>query len=320
MKAAYYLTNGEPEVLQYGEVEEPGCGPDDVVIDVKAIGLEGGDILNRRHTPVTRKPHVVGYQAAGVVARVGDQVDTVRPGDRVVGFNWSGSHAEIFVVPQHFAYRMPDEVDFATASAVPVAFGTAWEALFGYGGLAATETVLIHGAAGNVGIALVQLAKRAGATVYGTASSNEKIERLLALGLDHAISTRRDDIRKTATELTGGTGVDLVLDLVGAPQFPEVFGSLRHRGRMVLVGAASGQIPTLDYHGIRQGGISVTGLLFGKEMHTPRVHAMIADIFADIVSGRLAVPIAKTFSLGDAAAAHRYAEQERPFGKVILVL
>jgi NADPH:quinone reductase-like Zn-dependent oxidoreductase len=113
--------------------------------------------------------------------------------------------------------------------------------------------------------------------------------------------------------------VDLVVDLVGAPGFPEVFASLRRRGRMVLVGAASGQIPSLDYHGIRKAGLTVTGLLFGKEMHTPRVHSMISEIFADVVAGRLVVPIEKKFALGDAAAAHRYAEQSRPFGKVILV-
>ncbi|MCP4559057.1 MAG: zinc-binding alcohol dehydrogenase family protein [Bosea sp.] len=319
MKAAYYSTNGEPDVLQYGEVEEPRCGPEDITIKVTAISLEGGDLLNRRYTQPEGRIHIPGYQAAGVVAKVGDLVETIRAGDRVVGFNWSGSHADLFVVPQHLAYPVPAELDLVTAAAVPVAFGTAREALFEFGRLAVGETVLIHGAGGNVGIALVQFAKRAGATVIGTASSDEKLDRLRQLGLDHGINSRGDDIRKTVSELTGGAGVDLVVDLVGAPGFPEVFASLRRRGRMVLVGAASGQIPSLDYHGIRKAGLTVTGLLFGKEMHTPRVHSMISEIFADVVAGRLVVPIEKKFALGDAAAAHRYAEQSRPFGKVILV-
>lgn len=319
MKAAYYLTNGDPEVLEYGDVDEPPCGPEDIVIDVKAISIEGGDVLSRRNTQPRKTPYVGGYQAAGLVAAKGEQVTGIDLGQAVVAFNWSGSHAERFVVPQHFAYPVPDGLDLATAAAVPVAYGTAHDALFEYGNLRAGETVLIQGASGGVGIALVQLAKRAGAKVIGTASSAEKLDRLHALGLDHGINHRAADIGKTALELTGGDGVDLALDLVGSAALAEVFSALRRRGRLVLVGMASGEIPALDYHGIRQTGICVTGLLFGKEMHTERVHTMIGEILTDVAAGRIAVPIDRKFALSDAAAAHRYAEQKRNFGKIILI-
>ncbi|WP_370284946.1 quinone oxidoreductase family protein [Pseudooceanicola nanhaiensis] len=319
MKAAFYSENGGPEVLRYGDVAEPICGPEDVAIRVAAVSIEGGDLLHRRITPVEGPYRVGGYQAAGIVTAVGADVQTVRPGDRVVGFNWSGSHAEVFVVPQHFAYPVPEGIDLANVAPVPVAFGTAHHALFEYGGLKAGETVLIHGAAGGVGIALAQIAKWAGARVIGTASSAEKIGRLKDLGLDHAIDGRESDIRAEAMALTAGSGVDLAIDLVGGPKFAEVAAVMRPRGRVVLVGFASGRQPVLDPAVIRQSGISVTGLMFGKVMHLPAIRSMISGLLEDVAAGTFVVPIETQFPLSEAAAAHRHAEQNRPFGRIVLI-
>ncbi|APZ50853.1 quinone oxidoreductase family protein [Salipiger abyssi] len=319
MKAAFYSENGGPEVLNYGEVDDPACGATEIAIDVRAISIEGGDLLHRRITPVAGALHVPGYQAAGIVSEVGAEVRSVKVGDRVVGFNWSGSHAERFVVPEHFAYPVPDGLDLATAATVPVAFGTAHDALFEFGGLGAGETVLIHGATGGVGIALVQLAKQAGATVIGTASSEDKIRRLAALGLDHGFNGRESDIRGAVMTVTGGAGADLALDLVGGPKFPELVAALRPRGRLVLIGFASGEQPVLDPAAIRQGGLCVTGLMFGKRMHLPEIRARISGLIADVAAGTFAMPIERQFALKEAAAAHRYMEQSRPFGKVVLI-
>ena len=319
MKAAFYSETGGPDVLQYGEVADPVCGPGDIAIRVAAVSVEGGDLLHRRITPVEGGQRIGGYQAAGIVTEVGADVDGIAPGDSVVGFNWSGSHAEVFVVPAHFAYPVPAGADLAMAATVPVAFGTAHDALMSYGALTAGETVLIHGAAGGVGIALVQIAKRAGATVIGTASSTDKMQRIKDLGCDHVINGREDDIRAEVMRLTGESGADLAVDLVGGPKFAEVLAALRPRGRMVLVGFASGTQPVLDPAVIRQSGLSITGLMFGKVMHLPETRAMIAGLLADVAEGALTMPIDRTFPLSEAAEAHRHIEDNHPFGKVVLI-
>lgn len=319
MKAAYYTTNGDPDVLQYGDVDEPSCGPDDVVIDVSAISIEGGDIISRRAIPPKSVPFVGGHQAAGTIASVGDHVSDLAVGDSVVAFNWSGAYAERFVAPQHYVYPVPAGLDPVKAAAAPIIFGTAHEALFEYGKLEAGETVLVQGASGGVGIALVQLAKKAGATVIGTSSADDKLELLNGFGLDHGLNYRTADIQQAALDLTGGTGVDLAIDLAGGDGFGDVFNALRKRGRMVMVGIASGKIPVIDYYGIRRKGLCVSGLVFGNEMHTGRVRELIAEILSDVAAGHLVVPIDKRFPLREAAAAHQYAEDRGNFGKVMLI-
>ncbi|MAM61366.1 MULTISPECIES: quinone oxidoreductase family protein [Maritimibacter] len=319
MKAAFYTETGAPEVLQYGDVEDPTCGPADVVIKVSAISIEGGDLLHRRITPVDGARRIGGYQAAGTVTMVGPEVKSLRPGDSVVGFNFSCSHAELFAVPQHFAYPVPAGTDLKAMSTVPVAFGTAHQALFEYGQLRSGETLLIHGASGGVGIALVQIAKRAGARVIGTASSPEKIAALKTLGLDIGIDGRTGDIRAETLAATRGYGVDLAIDLVGGPKFSDLFAAIRPRGRLVMVGMASGVQPTLDPAAIRQSAVTVTGFIFGKVMHLPEIGQMISGLLSDVAAGELVMPVEKTFRLSEAAAAHRHVEDNRPFGKVVLI-
>lgn len=319
MKAAYYTETGGPEVLQYGDAEDPACGPSDVVIEVGAISIEGGDLLHRRITPVEGARRIGGYQAAGIVAQVGTGVSALQPGDTVVGFNVSGSHAERFAVPEHFAYPVPAGADLITAATVPVAFGTAHHALFEYGELGPGDTVLIHGTSGGVGIALVQIAKRAGARVIGTASSPAKLDALRSLGLDIGIDVSQGDIRAEALAATRGNGVDLAIDLIGGPKFHDLLAAIRPRGRLVLVGMASGAQPVLDAAAIRQSAITVTGFMFGKVMHLPEIGRMISGLLADVAAGDLVMPVARTFRLSEAAAAHRHVEDNRPFGKVVLI-
>jgi len=187
MKAVWYNENGGPEVLHYGELPDPAVGPKSVLIRVEVISIEGGDLLNRIHTPPRTAHFVPGYQAAGTVIAVGEEVTRFQPGDRVVGFDWNGSHADLFAVPEHYCYPVPEGMDLMLASVVPIAFGTAYDALFTYGALQPGETVLVQGAAGGVGLAAVQLAAQAGATVIGTASSTQRLTRVTALGMHHGI-------------------------------------------------------------------------------------------------------------------------------------
>src|ERR1700728_644025 len=187
MKAAVYYETGAPEVFRYEEVPDPQVGPGDVLIDVEAVSIEGGDTLNRLGGDLARVPHVVGYQCAGTVVEVVDDVEGFAVGDRAVTVGLDGSHAERRVAAQAFAWKIPDDVATDEAACVPVPFGTADDCLFEFGHLRAGETALIHAGAGGVGIAAIQMAKRAGARVLATASSNARLERLGALGLDHGI-------------------------------------------------------------------------------------------------------------------------------------
>src|SRR3954467_393449 len=183
MKAAVIYENGGPDVLLYEDVPDPQCPDGHVVVDVEAISIEGGDLLHRAGGELPSAPHVVGYLAAGTVVEVDAGVEDRAVGDRVVTLNAAGSHAAKRAVPAMSTWPIPDGLDAARAACVPVAFGTAQECLFTAGGLKEGQTVLVHAGAGGVGMAAIQLAKQAGATVLSTASTDEKLERLKELGL-----------------------------------------------------------------------------------------------------------------------------------------
>src|SRR5271166_4351813 len=194
MQAAVYYENGNPDVLKYEDVPEPVCHPKGVVIRVEAVSIEGGDTLNRWHGPLLTKPHVVGYQAGGEIVEVGSEVTNLRVGQKVATSGAFGSHAELRAVPARSAWVVPDGFVVKLASVMPVACGTADDCLFEFGHLKAGETVLVQAGASGVGTAAIQLAKRAGATVLATASSDAKLEKLKALGMDHGINYKTHDV------------------------------------------------------------------------------------------------------------------------------
>lgn len=316
MKAAAYHRNGEPEVLAYQDVTDPEVGATTVLIRVAHAALQGGDLYNRRGTPPPGDaPHVVGYQAAGVVEAVGPEVADLRPGDRVAGFAFAGSHAELFAVESGHAYPVPDGLDLSVAAAVPVEFGTAHDGLFEFGRLKPGETVLVRGAAGGVGIAAVQLAHQAGATVIAVAATQERLNRIAPLGADHLIDCQTEDVIERVKSLTGGRGADLVLDMVGGDP---LFGACAFKGRYGLVGASGGTPAQFGFMDLLSQSLTVFSFMFGKEMGTPRVRALIADVMARAAAGELTMPIERSFSLADAGAAHDFAERARPFGRVLL--
>lgn len=233
----------------------------------------------------------------------------------MIGFNWSGSHAELFVVPERYAYPMPDNLDFELASTIPVAFGTADDSLFEFGRLQAGETVLVQGAAGGVGIAALQLAKAAGAIVIGTSSSEERLERLKAFGLDHGINCRTQDIVQEARALTNGRGANLILDMAGGEAIAALTQAAAYRCRYAVVGASSG-LPQFGFFDIIRKSLTLFGISFGREMHTPRAHAMLDRHIKAVAAGELRMPIERIFPLSEAAAAHAFAETGHPFGRV----
>jgi len=318
MRAAVYDHTGPPEVLRYAEVPDPPCGPDDVLVQVEAISIEGGDTLNRAGGELATRPHIVGYQCAGTIREVGEAVRDRRPGQRVVASYLFGSHAELRAVPAGLTWLVPDGLDIVAAACVPIAFGTADDCLFEFGHLQAGQSVLIQAGASGVGLAAIQLAKRAGATVLATASSDAKLDRLHELGLDHGINYREVDFADAARELTGGQGVNLVVDSVGSTLTGSVR-ALAYRGRCTLVGQAGRDSQPFDAAMLMMGNQTVTGVFFGAEVFTERVHTMVDRHLGDVRAGRLAVLVDRTFPLAEAAAAHRYAESRQAVGRVVLI-
>ena len=318
MKAAYYAQSGGPEVIHYGEVPDPVLRPDEVLIRVQAVSIEGGDIISRRFGKPASACHVVGYQAGGVVEAVGAAVTSIRPGQRVVGHNSAGSHAERFAVPQGLCFPVPDGLDMDVAATVPVTFGTAHDALFEFGGLKCGETVLVQGAAGGVGVACVQLARRAGAIVIGTAHGPERLARLAALGMNHGIDYALEDIGLRTRALTGGKGADLVIDMAGGKGLKQLLDALAYRGRFMAVGVSSGEFPSFSFSDLMSKNLTVQGVYLALEIRTARIHEAVAGYFADIVAGRLTMPIDSVYPLAEAAAAHAHVETGHPFGRVLL--
>ena len=320
MKAAVYYETGAPEVFRYEDVPAPQCRAGGVLIDVKAISIEGGDVLNRAGGDMPSKPHIVGYQCAGVIREVGENVSDRTAGQAVVTVMPFGSHAELVSVAAMQTWPVPEGMDLREAACVPIAFGTAHECLFEFGGLETGKTVLVHAGAGGVGLAAIQLAKRAGATVLATASSDEKLERLKEFGLDHGINYRTEDWVARARALSSG-GVALVVDSVGTT-LPGSVQATGYRGRVVSVGNAGRSAERkLDISGLSEMNRSLTGVFFGGALmfEPQRGRPLVEGLLRDVADGALRVVIDREYPLSEAAAAHAYIESRQAFGRVVLL-
>jgi NADPH2:quinone reductase len=319
MKAAVYYENGPPSVLRYEDVPDPQCQSDGIVIRVKAVSIEGGDTLNRLGGALTSKPHIVGYQAAGEIIQVGKEVHGLKVGQNVVTVGFNASHAELRAVPARTAWAIPKGADLNQCAAVPVPFGTAHDCLFEFGHLKSGETVLVQAGASGVGIAAIQLAKKAGARVLATASSDDRLEKLKPLGLDHGINYKRDNVAQQVMKITDNQGVNLVVDPVGGTTLETSFAALGYRGRVSLVGQAGREPSRVDVSSLMAGNRSLTGVFLGAEIASNRVHDNIQRLVDDVAAGRLRAIIDRTFPLKDAAAAHAYIESRKAVGRVLLI-
>ena len=321
MKAAVYYETGGPDVFRYEQVADPVCGPGFVLIQVQAISIEGGDTLHRAGGEMSSRPHIVGYQCAGVVRAVGDGVGDRSVGQRVVAVMPHGSYAELVAVPALTTWVLPDGLDVKHGACVPIPFGTADDCLFEFGRLQRGESALIHAGAGGVGIAAIQLAKRAGATVLATASSDAKLERLKAFGLDHGINYRSGDFVAAVRTHTGGRGADVIVDSVGGHTLERSIEAAAYRGRIAYVGSAGRDAYRPNVDALRPGNKTITGIFLGAELmlNHARVHAMIAGHLADLARGTLRMAVDREYPLAEAAAAHAYVESRQAFGRVLLV-
>jgi NADPH2:quinone reductase len=320
MKAAVIYENGGPGALRYEEVPDPECPDGCVIVDAEAISIEGGDLLARAAGQLPAVPHVVGYLSAGTVSQVAAGVEGRAVGDRVVALNTAGSHAARRAVPAAMTWPIPDGLDAARAACVPVAFGTAYECLFTAGELAEGQTVLIHAGAGGVGMAAIQLAKRAGATVISTASSDEKLDRLKALGLDHGINYASESFVERANQLTDSRGVDIVIDSIGGQNLVDSVAVLGYRGTLVSVGVAARAGSAIEAQSLWTRNNTLRGVFLGGAIlpEYARIHPMIGDMLERVASGELHVEVDRSFPLADASAAHEYVESRKAFGRVII--
>ena len=321
MKAAVYYENGAPSVFRYEEVPDPVPGPGEMLVGVEVVSIEGGDTLNRLGGPLVSVPHVVGYQCAGTLLRVGSDVTGFAVGDRVVSLAFHGSHAQLRVAHPLTTWKIPDGLATELAACVPVAYGTAHDGLFEFGRLVEGETALIHAGAGGVGLAAIQMAKRAGARVIATASSDERLERLKAFGLDEGINYREKDFVTEVRSLTNLKGADVILDSVGGENLQKSLTALAYRGRCITFGnAGRSEVSKLDTSTLGTSNQSLIGYFLGPELFVgSRAYAMIANVLEEVAAGDLRVEIDRRFALADAEEAHAFIESRQAFGRVVLL-
>jgi NADPH2:quinone reductase len=234
--------------------------------------------------------------------------------------NAAGSHASRRAVPAMSAWRLPDGMDAAQAACVPVAVGTAQECLFTAGKLQRGQTALIHAGAGGVGMAAIQLAKQAGATVLATASSDAKLERLKEFGLDHGINYAAQGFVERTRELTDGRGADVILDSVGGQNLVDSIAALAYGGTLVSVGVAGRAGSSIEARELWAKNNTLRGVFLGGALlaEYPRVRAMITDLIQRVADGALRVHVDRSFPLAEAAAAHAYIESRQAFGRVVM--
>jgi len=311
---------GDADVLEVVEREVPEPGEGEVRIDTEAVGVNFADIQQRRgdYPGGPEAPFVPGVEAAGTVDAAGPGVD-MDEGDDVVAMLNGGAYAEYAVADVRSVFPaagLPPE----TAAGFPVQFLTAHNCLHEWGGLEADERVLIHAAAGGVGTAAVQLADRAGAEVFGTASSAAKLDLAAELGCDHPIDYVADDFAEVVDDATGGEGLDLVLDGVGGDVFTDSLDALAPFGRLVFYGVASGDPPHADMTRLLFENKTLHGFHLGEATaeNPGKALAPVPELVQLLASGELEVFVGETFDLAAAADAHRHIEDRESRGKVLL--
>ena len=323
--AIRFSAHGGPEVLRWETVDLPDPGPGELRIRHQAIGVNFIDTYHRTGLYPVALPSGLGQEGAGVVEAVGPGVTEFRPGDRVAycggALSPVGAYSEVRNFPAERAVRLPDDISFETAAAVMLKGLTAQFLVRRTHRVQPGDTVLIHAAAGGVGLLLVQWAKQLGATVIATAGNDEKAELVRAHGADHVIVYTRENFTERTRALTNGRGVDVVYDSVGRATFLGSLDSLRPLGLMVSFGNASGKVEPFDIGLLAQkGSLFLTRpTLFTYIARREDLLAMAEELFAAIRQGWLDVKIGQRFPLSQAAEAHRALESRRTIGATLLL-
>jgi NADPH:quinone reductase-like Zn-dependent oxidoreductase len=314
---------GGRDVLTVEDVADPEPGPGQVRINVAVCALNHVDVDIREGTSrfEITFPHILGLEVVGRVETLGQGVDGVAVGDRVmpyllggdvfIGVSGPGGFADYVVAPTKQLVRVPKQISDEQAGALQIAFGTAWHMLFGRGGLRIGETVLINSVSSGIGSAAVQLAHLAGAFVIGTSSSQDKLKRAAENGMDVGIDYTSEDVPARVMEITGGRGVDLVFEHVGGELFQKAIEALSHNGRLVICGAHSGEVVPFDIIPFFRAQHRIIGSFVYEREELDHVLDFAAR-------GRLNPLVAKTFPLAEVREAFALLESRDFFGKILL--
>lgn len=325
MKAIVITGRGGPEVLQLHDIPEPEAGAEDLLVRVRAAALNRADLIQRMGGYPQPGPRpafeVPGLEFAGEVLWAGARTEGFAVGDRVMGLLAGGGQAEQVVVHHRLATKVPEILSWHEAGATPEVCITAHDALRQCD-LVAGERVLVHAAGSGVGVAAVQIAKLMGASlVIGTAGTDDKLARSAALGLDVGVNYRTADFANAVRDATGGRGVDVLLDVIGADYLERNLASLAMKGRMVIVGTMSGAQAQVNLGAILMKRAQVRGTTLRArplEEKAAATRAFEKSVLPHLATGRVKVVVDRVFPLAEAAAAHAYLASNANFGKVVL--
>jgi NADPH:quinone reductase-like Zn-dependent oxidoreductase len=341
MNAVRFHEHGGPEVLCYEPAPDPALGPRDVLIEVRAAGVNHLDVFVRRGIPGARLalPHIPGADAAGVVLKTGNHVEGVTTGQRIlinpglscgtcefclsgqggmcssfriVGENAPGSYAGLLAVPEQNVLPIPDRMSFEDAAAAPLVFLTAWSMLVTKGRIRAGEDILILGAGAGVGTAAIQIAKLSGCRVWAAAGSEEKLDRARGLGADELINTREESFDQVVRERTGKRGMDVVVDYIGADTWVRSLRAARRGGRILTCGATTGYDPKTDLRYIFSRQLRIIGSTMGSP-------ADFREVMGLVFRGVLDPVVGTVLPLREARSAHEMIEAREAIGKIVLV-
>jgi NADPH2:quinone reductase len=322
MKALLCKTHGLPDTLVYEDAPDPVPGPGEVVIDMKAAGVNFPDVLiiQNKYQFKPELPFAPGAELAGVVSAIGEGVTNTKVGDRVIASTGWGAFAEKVKAQAKKVIPIPDGVGFDVAAAFILTYGTSYHALVDRGTLKAGETLLVLGAAGGVGLAAIEIGKALGARVIAAASTPEKLAVCRAHGADELINYTSEDLRERLKALTGGKGPDVVYDPVGGGFAEPAFRSIAWRGRYLVIGFANGEIPRLPLNLALLKGASIVGVFWGDFVaREPKVFADdVATMFGWIAQGKLRPHISGRYPLAQGARAIEDMMNRKVVGKVII--
>ncbi len=327
MKAVYVKEFGGAENLEIREVENPPSPiGKQVLVAVKAAALNRADIIQRLgHYPAPKgfPERILGLEFAGEVAQIGGDVPNFKIGDRVFGITAGGAQADFLMTEASLLAKIPDNLNFNEAAAIPEAFITAHDAIFTQGNLQANETLLIHAVGSGVGLAALQLAKAKNIKVFGTSRTADKLEMCREFGLKEAILTDKEDLNFAAIikEKNGDKGADVILDLVGAKYFAANLESLNLKGRLILVGLTSGRMAEFNLGLALSKRARIIGTVLrprSTEEKADATRKFVEEVLPLIESGEIKPNLDKVFTLGEIKDAHEYLESNQSFGKVVL--
>ncbi|WP_152219331.1 NADPH:quinone oxidoreductase family protein [Pseudomonas sp. SCB32] len=324
MKAVLCKAFGPAETLVLEDIDSPEPKKNEVLLQVHAAGVNFPDtlIIEGKYQFKPPFPFSPGGEAAGVVGAVGEKVSHVKPGDRVMALTGWGSFAEEVAVPGYNVMPIPDGMDFASAAAFGMTYGTSMHALKQRASLQPGETLLVLGASGGVGLAAVEIGKAMGAKVIAAASSEAKLEVAKAAGADVLINYSEGSLKDKLKEITGGQGVDVIYDPVGGDLFEEAFRSIAWNGRMLVVGFASGTIPSLPANLTLLKGASLVGVFWGSfAQRQPQDNAAnFQQLFQWFAEGKIKPLVSQTYPLEKAADAINHLGQRKAVGKVVVTV